>query len=274
MWLSKQLEKRNKNLVGAERESKFLLDCWNGWALKWGWSSATSNYGVWEVRNYSSRLQIGTGGEIPVLCSWFVFNLSLISKIRTLCVVNLGKEGAVHSLSCVCPAWLCVSWNLKSWEAAFFSFFLSCKLLSSGRSSPSSGCASCILLTLLSKAQHGSELGRRRALDREDETFSGFTIRIPRWLSDKRSHRQFRRHGFDPWVRKIPWRRKWQPTPVFLPGKFHGQRTVAGYSPWGRKRVGHDLVTKQQTMITSLHASYFIDGLEVCSCGQKPYYIS
>ena len=42
----------------------------------------------------------------------------------------------------------------------------------------------------------------------------------------------------------IPWRKRWQPTPVFLPGKSHGQRRLAGYSPWGRKRVGHDLVTK------------------------------
>ena len=41
--------------------------------------------------------------------------------------------------------------------------------------------------------------------------------------------------GFDPWVRKIPWRRKWQPTPVFLPGKSHGRRSLVGYSPWGRK---------------------------------------
>ena len=40
---------------------------------------------------------------------------------------------------------------------------------------------------------------------------------------------------FDLWVRKIPWRRKWQPTPVFLPEKFHGQRSLAGYSPWGHK---------------------------------------
>ena len=38
------------------------------------------------------------------------------------------------------------------------------------------------------------------------------------------------RCGFDPWVRKIPWRRKWQPTPVFLPGESHGQRSLAGYS--------------------------------------------
>ena len=51
---------------------------------------------------------------------------------------------------------------------------------------------------------------------------------------------------FDPWVGKIPWRRKWQPTPVFLPGKSHGQRGLVGYSPWGHEGVGHDLVTKQQ----------------------------
>ena len=41
--------------------------------------------------------------------------------------------------------------------------------------------------------------------------------------------------GFDPWVGKIPWRRKWLPTPVFLLGKSHGQRSLVGYSPWGRK---------------------------------------
>ena len=40
---------------------------------------------------------------------------------------------------------------------------------------------------------------------------------------------------FDPWVRKVPWRRKWQPTPIFLPGKSYGQRSVMGYSPWDRK---------------------------------------
>ena len=47
-------------------------------------------------------------------------------------------------------------------------------------------------------------------------------------------------------VRKIPWRRKWQPTPVFLPGKSHGQRSLVGYSPWGHKRVGHNLGTERQ----------------------------
>ena len=43
------------------------------------------------------------------------------------------------------------------------------------------------------------------------------------------------RPGFDPWVRKIPWRREWQPTPVFLLGEFHGQRSLLGYHPWGHK---------------------------------------
>ena len=44
-----------------------------------------------------------------------------------------------------------------------------------------------------------------------------------------------KRCGFSLWVGKIPWSRKWQPTPVFLPGKFHGQRSPEGYSPWGHK---------------------------------------
>ena len=43
--------------------------------------------------------------------------------------------------------------------------------------------------------------------------------------------------GLDPWVRKIPWRRKWQPTPVFLAGISHGQRSLAGYSPWGHEEL-------------------------------------
>jgi len=42
------------------------------------------------------------------------------------------------------------------------------------------------------------------------------------------------------------WRRKWQPTPIFLPGKSHGQRSLVGYGPWSHKRVRHDSVTKQQ----------------------------
>ena len=61
---------------------------------------------------------------------------------------------------------------------------------------------------------------------------------------------------FDPWVRKIPWGRKWQPTPVFLPGKSHGQRSLAGYNLWGHKRVRYNLATKQQiTSMTQIHCA-------------------
>ena len=59
---------------------------------------------------------------------------------------------------------------------------------------------------------------------------------LPRWLSGKEyacQRRRRRRLGFDPWVGKIPCSRKWQPAPLFLPEKFHGQRSLAGYSPWG-----------------------------------------
>ena len=62
--------------------------------------------------------------------------------------------------------------------------------------------------------------------------------RLPRWHSGKESAcqcRRYRRHVFDPWVRKIPWRRAWQPTPIFLPGESHGQRSLVSYSPLGRK---------------------------------------
>ena len=58
-------------------------------------------------------------------------------------------------------------------------------------------------------------------------------------------HGRLKRPEFNPWVGKIPRRKKWQPTPIFLPGKFHGQRSLAGYSPWGHERVRHDLATKQ-----------------------------
>ena len=57
---------------------------------------------------------------------------------------------------------------------------------------------------------------------------------------------RLKRLEFDPWVRKIPWSRKWQPTQVFLPVKFHGQRSLADYSPWGRKEL--DMTEQTHTM--------------------------
>ena len=61
---------------------------------------------------------------------------------------------------------------------------------------------------------------------------------LPRWHTGKESACQCGRHrrlGFDPWVRKMLWSWKWQPTPIFLPGKFHGQESLEGYNPWAHK---------------------------------------
>ena len=60
-----------------------------------------------------------------------------------------------------------------------------------------------------------------------------------------------KRPEFGPWVRKIPWRREWQPIPVLLPGEFYGYRSLADYSPWGRKRVWHAWETKHMALQTS-----------------------
>ena len=57
----------------------------------------------------------------------------------------------------------------------------------------------------------------------------------PWWLRGLSVSLQCGRPGFDPWIRKIPWRRKWQPTPVFLPGESHGWRSLEGCSPQGHK---------------------------------------
>ena len=59
---------------------------------------------------------------------------------------------------------------------------------------------------------------------------------LPRWLSGEEPAcrcKRDRRCRFSPWVGEIPWRRKWQPIPVCLPGKYHGQGSLAGYSPRG-----------------------------------------
>ena len=53
---------------------------------------------------------------------------------------------------------------------------------------------------------------------------------------------------FNPWIGKIPWRRAWQPTPAFLPGECNGQWSLAGYSPWGPKRVKGTFHAKMDTI--------------------------
>ena len=64
---------------------------------------------------------------------------------------------------------------------------------------------------------------------------SGSEVKASAWIAGE--------PGFDPWVGKSPWRRKWQPTPVLLPGESHGGRSLVGYSPRGRKEVGYNCAT-------------------------------
>ena len=70
----------------------------------------------------------------------------------------------------------------------------------------------------------------------------------------KESACQGRRCGFSLWVGKIPWRRKWKPTLVFLPGKSHGQRSLVGYSPWGH-RIRHDWAQHTHASHCIIHCS-------------------
>ena len=69
------------------------------------------------------------------------------------------------------------------------------------------------------------------------------TGELPRWLPEPSCQcRRHKRHGINPYVGKIPWRRAWQPIPVFLPGESHGQRSLMGYS-WGCKESDTTEVT-------------------------------
>ena len=86
--------------------------------------------------------------------------------------------------------------------------------------------------------------------------------RLSRRLSGKEPARQCRSHGFSPWVGKVPWEKKGQPTPVFLLGWSHGQRSLAGYSLWGSmQRVRHDWLHTHACTTTCI--SY------VCLCAKS-----
>ena len=71
---------------------------------------------------------------------------------------------------------------------------------------------------------------------------------VAQWQRIDLQSRRFRRCGFDPWVRKIPWKKAWRPIPVFLPGKSHGLRSLVGYSPWGCKELDTTEVTEHACM--------------------------
>ena len=85
---------------------------------------------------------------------------------------------------------------------------------------------------------------------------------LHRWHSGKESACQCKRRRFDPCVRKIHWNRKWQTTPVFLSGKFHGQRSLVSYSPWGCKESDTTVLLSPHT---HMHSYFKGNSWRVCS---------
>ena len=79
--------------------------------------------------------------------------------------------------------------------------------------------------------------------------------------------RSCRRCGFDPWVGNIPWRKPWQPTPVFLLGKFHGQRSLVDYSPWGCKDLDMTEQLNTHTQLLDRIQQWRLQLLDFCSGG-------
>ena len=101
-------------------------------------------------------------------------------------------------------------------------------------------------------AIHGVAKSRTRLSDGTE--LMPYLWGLPRWLSGKESTCQCRRHkrlGFNSWVGVVPWKRKWQPTPVFLCGKSQGQRSLAGYRPWDCRIFRYNLVTKQEKRLNA-----------------------
>ena len=88
-------------------------------------------------------------------------------------------------------------------------------------------------------------------------------VGLPQWLNREESACQCKRHGLQPWLGKLPWWRKGQPTPVLWPGKSHWQRSLVDYSPRGR-RVGHNLAnehTRPSTLILRVLMNHRISNL-------------
>ena len=114
---------------------------------------------------------------------------------------------------------------------------------------PSSGWRSVMLLNTPQCTQHSPLQQSHPDQKLNSVEFGKLSIGLkglPKCLNGKESICQCRRCRFDPWVKKIPWRRKWQPTPLFLPGISHGQRSLVSYSPWSGKETDTTKQTRTQ----------------------------
>ena len=90
-------------------------------------------------------------------------------------------------------------------------------------------CPLCRQGRILAASDVGAHSSHTEEHPKQSTKQTHISIRASRWFSGKESAGQCRTPRFHPWVRKIPWRRAWQPTPVFLPGESHGQSSLVGY---------------------------------------------
>ena len=125
----------------------------------------------------------------------------------------------------------------------------------------------CMLSHLELSKQNGAQVPPPEILvywEEDWRSWEGF----PGGLSGNKSTCQCKRRGFNPWVGKIPWQRKWQPTPVFLPGEFHGQRSPVGSmgSPWGHKESDNWMTAHTERLGTGDS-----NGAEHCWSADSPH---
>ena len=160
----------------------------------------------------------------------------------------LGVSDGQGGLVCCCP-WGHKELDMTDWTETpeiYFPLYYRLEVQDQGANilrfwwEPSSGMqiVNSPLYPLTAQSRKGST--SLRVLIRSLISFTG----LPRWSSDKESTYQCRRCGFHPWVGKIPWRRKWQPTPVFLPGKIPRTEETGGLQSIGSQRVGQDWATE------------------------------
>ena len=167
-----------------------------------------------------------TSQEVRPGGSWFHHSTQNGAQFKTYALFTSGFFHLII-LDCGCP-WVTETSERETTDQRrlWYFYFEICNTLASVRASP--------WLRWWRICLQWGRPGSGRSLEKGMATHS---CRASSWLSGEESACWYRRHRFDPWVRKIPWRRVWQPTPVFLCRESRGQRSLVGYSPWGCKEL-------------------------------------
>ena len=153
--------------------------------------------------------------------TWILRSRAIFSECLSVAIyityihIQIYKYNYIYmSLYNICHCNFCHSWSLKHFPINIYRSILQCLMD-----------ANCILCENIIEVFFCGV--RRTATEKIKQKNQ---LGLPRWLSRKQSACQYKRRRFNPWIRKILWRRKWQPTPVFFPGKSQGQRNLVGYS--------------------------------------------